>query len=1381
MEDNVTMSSVERYLYPSGSECLVDSHGLLFNPTERLLREKLIGINDAAKLPGGILLAEGGMGKTTFMELLKGSYQSQSVHLFKLGEYVRDPGAFRNELKASLAARTPCTQQIVLLDGLDEAPDLAGAVLRAIQSLPASTSVWLASRDITALHVIQSERPELKSYKLAPLCEMDLRTLAKQASVDAEAFLDAAARQGLLPICAKPLGCELALSVFRENGLVDVAQRDLWQRGIERLCDETPSTTRQLSGTPKFSLDEVMRCSAWISLCLTLSENHFVWSREHSYRPEQSLCVSDLGSDQFSGDLIRTTIERGVFSPVGDGRVAYSHKIYRDYLGASGFASFIPAEHWTSLLMNGQRDAVFPQRAGIATWLATYNKGFLAELLAAQPELLLSSADSVQAIGPDQLCEALLERADGLSLLQLKNVAILSNLYRLKDSRTPDVLKTCLLDPDAGSAAIKLATRVTEACEYAELAGVLADRVLDAGLSLGERVDAAYAVWRLNDDRAKGQLKELLPIDPSEDPHDDLRGIVLRTCWPEHLGPSELVEHLAAPQESNYLGAYSRFLDEELPATLEPALDENSAVVLLNWAIPHINEDDYGSLGRLARSIYSICWAFTGTPAVAEVLASGYSKAVSEYRTPFLSAPYDWESKSSQLLNRKTFLEDVDGRLTVLEIILSRSDMSSLELGYIPFNGSPLYTQGDLPALFDRAAADPSGPLTEKWAFCIRAVVYGTSLDSYADQVDRLHDIRPDLIDDSQKLRADMEAAAKRARELDQRRQKKELDRKKEQSDNQDRIDSDIKKALQSPILRPESFDGLSSWLNSKEGKRFIGSIDIQLSPGWTKLTKGEQSVMLDLAQRFLTEAQIPTTAPGQISYTVAYALTALRLRRPSVYAGLSCEVWQKCGVELLKAPRHDNLNLLAPLFDTLSERCPEVATETVLQVLSQELQRDYISIIHNWGTRLNDAQAEAIMTIADDPATDLDRRFLLLSNLARYGKESLVRAHLDSMFSGGWAVPPDASFHKFRHLAFVLSPASYIRELLNSLASDPNWGREWFESTMPWYDNVLLAALVNCEVTELAEIYLWLNDQCPPEKCPEPEPVNTTFSLLEERDIEGETERQRVRELYEFKSRLLSYITASGKHGSSDALQKIANRFPSDAWLASCVLDARTAEQAKTAPVFPIAKIKELCEQRNASRCLVSSIQDLLEITMTSLEAYRTYLQGDTPAVADVWNTMNPIQPRDEEYLSDHLKRYLDLSLTTDVVINREVQIRRKLFSDGAPGSRTDIWIEATDEDGIVLTLCIEVKCNWNAESKSALKNQLVGKYMSGGTATAGILLLAWFECGSWDSNDWRLAKSTATWTDPDVALADLRDQADVERANGSNVYAIVIDCGLR
>ena len=274
-------------------------------------------------------------------------------------------------------------------------------------------------------------------------------------------------------------------------------------------------------------------------------------------------------------------------------------------MAALCFKSFIPMKHWTPLFLNGQRDAVFPQREGIAVWLATYDKELLKVLSPIQPELLLESTDSVQAIGPDILCKALLGRADKLSYKQRQ----LSNLHRLKSDQTIDILKIYLLDQNASTSVIELATTVAEACEYSELAEIFADRVLNSHLSLRERVDAAYAVGRLKDENAKRRLKQLLPIDPEDDPEDDLLGTVLRACWPVHLTSEELIDHLVKPQKSNYMGAYSCFLKYDLPASLESSLDKENAIVLLTWALNYIERyAPFDTFGRLARTIYTVCW-----------------------------------------------------------------------------------------------------------------------------------------------------------------------------------------------------------------------------------------------------------------------------------------------------------------------------------------------------------------------------------------------------------------------------------------------------------------------------------------------------------------------------------------------------------------------------------------------------------------------------------------------------------------------------------------------------------------------------------------------------------------------------------------------------
>jgi hypothetical protein len=279
----------------------------------------------------------------------------------------------------------------------------------------------------------------------------------------------------------------------------------------------------------------------------------------------------------------------------------------------------------------------------------------------------------------------------------------------------------------------------------------------------------------------------------------------------------------------------------------------------------------------------------------------------------------------------------------------------------------------------------------------------------------------------------------------------------------------------------------------------------------------------------------------------------------------------------------------------------------------------------------------------------------------------------------------------------------------------------------------------------------------------------------------EGAYNPEPLDKIHELKSYIINHLTKSGINGSTVALKIILQQFPENSWLNNCIIEAQTAEQAKNITIISIEDIKNLYDKKSASCRLINSAQDLHALVLEKLDEYQAYLQGDSPAIGDLWNSNAPIRPRDEESLSDHLTRFLRLTLTSEIIINREVQIRRKLYKKGKSGSRTDIWIQATHENTQVSTLCIEVKCNWNASAKTSLKDQLIKKYMSGGTAGAGILLLGWYACPNWDNADSRQANATKTWSDIDTARTDLEKQAEQECKADHWVSAKVIDCSLR
>jgi hypothetical protein len=134
--------------------------------------------------------------------------------------------------------------------------------------------------------------------------------------------------------------------------------------------------------------------------------------------------------------------------------------------------------------MNSERTLVFPQHAGIATWLATVNIGFLEQLAACQPELLLVSPDAVQTLGADKLCSCILQRANSISHRQRHNESFYKNLFRLKGIKTTEILKYVLRNHKVDESLIALAIQIADECKCVELCDLLVELVLDTNLEL---------------------------------------------------------------------------------------------------------------------------------------------------------------------------------------------------------------------------------------------------------------------------------------------------------------------------------------------------------------------------------------------------------------------------------------------------------------------------------------------------------------------------------------------------------------------------------------------------------------------------------------------------------------------------------------------------------------------------------------------------------------------------------------------------------------------------------------------------------------------------------------------------------------------------------
>ena len=75
---------------------------------------------------------------------------------------------------------------------------------------------------------------------------------------------------------------------------------------------------------------------------------------------------------------------------------------------AIGFIKYIDQTHWKRILISPDKDSVYPQWEGVASWLAFFDEHWRNVVLSIQPELLLSFEEIIKVIGPQDLCSAII-------------------------------------------------------------------------------------------------------------------------------------------------------------------------------------------------------------------------------------------------------------------------------------------------------------------------------------------------------------------------------------------------------------------------------------------------------------------------------------------------------------------------------------------------------------------------------------------------------------------------------------------------------------------------------------------------------------------------------------------------------------------------------------------------------------------------------------------------------------------------------------------------------------------------------------------------------------------------------------------------------------
>jgi hypothetical protein len=520
--------------------------------------------------------------------------------------YARLPGSFQCDEFRSWKNSNARLQ--LLLDGFDTCLDYVKTLVALLRKrlakepldrltlrIACRTGDWPTDLE-QALKTLWPDENGVLIYQLAPLRRKDVRAAAEAKGLDVDGFLDEVFRLGAGTFASRPITLKFMLNTFERNRGFPAQRPELYRKGCLALCEEWREDLRRSRKFPQGARFSVASRLAAVSV---FSRKISIWSG--SYRevmPDGDVRVDELlgGAERFlrevthvTLDVVRETLDTGLFRSLGPHRIGFSHQTYSEFLAAQYLVDHgMGATEILRLILHrdGSGKVVSHLRETVG-WLAAVIPEVLHAVLSTDPASLLA-CDTSLASDADRraLVLRILQLFDAEEFFDIELLATAGNRQdgaRLKYAEIAGDLKPYILDKSKRSLTRCAAILMARFTRQAELQGDLVSVATDHDDFLEVRVAAAMAIRLVGNETSRVGLKGLA-TDPSiDDPSDELKGAALAATWPESLTADELFHALTPPKRLNFIGEYQRFLTSNFASKIVPA----DMIRGLQWAQIH--------------------------------------------------------------------------------------------------------------------------------------------------------------------------------------------------------------------------------------------------------------------------------------------------------------------------------------------------------------------------------------------------------------------------------------------------------------------------------------------------------------------------------------------------------------------------------------------------------------------------------------------------------------------------------------------------------------------------------------------------------------------------------------------------------------------------
>jgi predicted NACHT family NTPase len=1345
---------------------------------------EVVPYESIASTPCLVLLGEPGMGKSHAIRAAAEAAQA-TMDATKAKPLFLDLRSYGSEerLKADLFEspefRGWCNgeyQLHVFLDSLDEAllnqQTIAGLLADGIGRLSSVAGLSLRIACRTADWPAELEET-LKSkwlaqgfgvYELAPLTRNDVSEAAKASGVDVNAFQRLIEDHDVVPLAFKPITLKFLLQTFQRGPVVGLSQKQLYAEGCRILCEEQSLGRRRAKGVCKLTSGERFQIAKRLAAATILCKRDAIWTAANCGDPLESdvtmdeLCAgpsSAIGAP-ITREILMETLSTGLFCSRGENRLGWAHQTYGEFLAAHYlFDSQMSLEKKLALLVypGDSEGKLFPQLHETAAWLATMDDSIREAIVKTEPEILLhSDISSTGAESKEALVEILLKQLDDGKIDRLPSC---ERWPKLKHPRMADQLRPYILDrsklPNVRLEAINLAG----ACELTGLANDLVEVALDSSEGRPLREGTALFVADLGSTTEKERLRPLAHLSAEEDPDDELKGCVLKACWPEQMSADELFSVLTLPPEHGVYGTYSHFLTRRLIRGMRT----EDLPLALRWVRQQKPRRELRhSFGELLDEILKVAARNLNQTAVLEE----FSKTILDRMRK-----HDLGTGSNEWL--QTIKTDDQLRLRVVETMLSDLSQSNEGLAQSPLRlwSCPLLTDNDFIWLADHLERESNHErqvVLAQWlrgAWNLKDKSQIERIKSLAEKIPAARERFSNDLDDSER--------AKRERELEEmhaRFQQRKAEAAKP-------LDPPPWKRVLAVLERFEGGNMDVFWLLVRQLSLTATShryeheeaSDLTELPGWKEADSSVRDRIIKAAERYVREKDANPDAwfkePNIVHLPAAAGFKALYLihkESPSVFSTLPVSVWSKWIPIILDYPVFDRQEAHTMLARKAYEAVPEDTLLWLARILEKEKQNAAgLAVLKKLGGLWDRRIAGLLLQTAKDPEISPNTLNNLLKALLEHGETeaaSLATSLLDLRSSTDESSREKALFAARILLEHSLGSWSILWPVI---VEDCGFGRALMGRIANTYYHTVTPFLNRLSESQVADLSCWLFEQYPVEK----DQKHTSGDFVGTEQMIAHLRNGSIEYLME--------------RGAYSAIESIRSRLPK-LGLSKVLSHAKEIARKKNWQPPTPGELFALAEQKDAR--LVRHGGELLEVVMESLSKLATKLQGETPLSQFLWDKVdkNMSRPKDEATFADLVKEHLQTDLVSRGVIpKREVEIRR--------GQETDIHVDAVSkEEGRsyeTVSVVIETKCSWNPGLEKDLESQLVGRYLRDNQCRHGIYLVGWFMSDKWDPQDYRRRRLTPS------DKSELQERLDAKATDLSKaeikVRAMILDAGLR